>query len=171
MRALAVADPEMPVYPVPSALARRFSQICVTAIANAIDGSGLTPLQYAVLRQIDYEGGTYQNRLAGLLGIDHSNASLLVEQLVAAGLIDQHIDGADRRVRGLRLTENGGKLVRRLRPKTRAANDRVLSALQPSERELFLQLLGRVVEGNRELDRAGAGRRKRGARVTAAIAG
>jgi DNA-binding MarR family transcriptional regulator len=167
----AVSVQEIPVYPVPSALARRFAQICVTAIAEAIDGSGLTPLQYAVLRHIDYEGATYQGGLAGRLGIDQSNASILVEQLVSAGLIDRQVDGADRRARFLRLTKEGNKLVRRLRPKTMAANHRLLGVLQPAEREVFLDLLIRVVEGNRELDRPGAGRRKRTVRSVPATAG
>lgn len=160
----------IPVYPVPSALARRFAQICVAAIADAIDGSELTPLQYAVLRHVDYEGGTYQNRLAGLLGIDQSNASLLVEELVLAGLIERQVDGADRRARFLRLTKEGSKLVMRLRPKTQAANTHLLAPLKHEECELFLELLARVVEGNRELDRPGAGRRKRSPRAAAANA-
>src|SRR3954471_19796649 len=102
----AAPDHSIPVYPIPSALARRFAQICTAAIVNAIEGSGLTPLQWGVLRHIDYEKNcTYQSHLAGLLGIDHSNASLLVEQLVSAGLIEQQVDGADRRVRILELTK------------------------------------------------------------------
>src|ERR1051325_7611173 len=99
--AAAELSQEIPVHPVPSALARRFAQICVTAIAEAIEGSGLTPLQYAVLRHLDYEEGAYQNGLAGRLGIDQSNASLLVEQLVAAGLIDRAVYGGGRPARFL----------------------------------------------------------------------
>jgi MarR family transcriptional regulator, lower aerobic nicotinate degradation pathway regulator len=166
-----VLSEETPVHPVPSALARRFAQICVTAIAEAIEGSGLTPLQYAVLRHLDYEEGAYQNGLAGRLGIDQSNASLLVEQLVSAGLIDREVDGADRRSRFLRLTKQGSKLVRGLRPKTGAANERLLAVLDPPDRERFLNLLVRVVEGNRELDRPGTGRRKRTVGVTNAVPG
>ena len=155
------ADPEIPAHPVPTALARRFAQICVAAIAEAIEGSGLTPLEYALLRHLDYEAGTHQNGLAACLGIDQSNASLLVEQLVSAGFIERQVDGADRRFRHLRLTAQGSKLVRRLRPRSRAANDRLLAALDPAERDQFLDLLVRVVENNGVLDRPGAGRRKR----------
>src|SRR5207245_2585730 len=41
----------------------------------------------------------------------------------------------------------GRKLWRRIRPKTRAANERVLAPLAPRERELLLNLLIRVIEG------------------------
>jgi DNA-binding MarR family transcriptional regulator len=165
----AVADYKIPIYPVPSALARRFAQICVTAIANAIEGSGLTPLQYAVLRLVDYESGIYQNGLAARLGVDQSHTSLLVEELVGLGLLDQRVDGADRRARILHLTSKGDRLVRRLRPKTQAANEGLLAPLDPAERDRFLEFLARVVEGNQELDRPGAGRRKRGSVSPSAI--
>jgi hypothetical protein len=39
----------------------------------------------------------------------------------------------------------------------------VLAPLAPRERELFLDLLIRVIQGNRTHARPGAGRRKRGA--------
>jgi hypothetical protein len=67
---------DAPVHLVPTALARRFALICNTAIAEAIAGSNLTPLQYGLLRHLDVEGPIYQNGLAGRLGTDQSNASL-----------------------------------------------------------------------------------------------
>jgi DNA-binding MarR family transcriptional regulator len=158
---LALSGKEIPLHPIPTVLARRFGQICVAAIAEAIAGSGLTPLQYAVMRFLDYEGPIYQNGLGSRLGVDQSNASLLVEQLVSAGLIEQKVDGADRRARLLKLTAAGNRLVRKLRTKTQAANERLLLPLDVAERHLFLDLLVRIVEGNRDLDRPGAGRRKR----------
>jgi DNA-binding MarR family transcriptional regulator len=166
--ASAPSGKEIPVHPIPTVLARRFAQICVAVIAEAIEGSGLTPLQYAVMRFLDYEGPIYQNGVAGRLGVDQSNASLLVEQLVSAGLIEQKIDGADRRTRLLELTPAGNRLVDKLRPKTQAANERLLLPLDMAARPLFLDLLTRIVEGNRELDRPGAGRRKRRSPVVSA---
>jgi DNA-binding MarR family transcriptional regulator len=151
-----------PVHPIPTALARRFAQICQAAIAEALDGHDLTPPQYALLRHLDYEAGIYQSGLAARLGLDQSHASLLIEELVTMGLVGRRIDGADRRARLLDLTAPGRKLVRRLTPKSRAANERILTPLSPAEREVFVNLLVRVIEGNRVLDRPGAGRRKPG---------
>ncbi len=158
---------DAPIHPVPTALARRFAQICTAAIAAAIEGHSLTPLQYAVLRHLDVETAIYQNGLAARLGTDQSNASLLVEELVTAGLVERAIDGLDRRARLLRLTPQGDELVRRLSPGSRAANERILAPLHAAERPHFVELLTRVIEGNRELDRPGAGRRKRGSRQSA----
>src|SRR5439155_21634418 len=71
-------------------------------------------------------------------------------------------NGDDRRARELYLTAKGKALWQRLRPKTSAANERVLAPLAPAQRELFLDLLIRLIEGNRAYGRPGAGRRKRG---------
>jgi MarR family transcriptional regulator, lower aerobic nicotinate degradation pathway regulator len=89
-----------------------------------------------------------------------SNASILVEQLVTMGLVERHVDLADRRARLLRLTPDGVRLVRRLRAKSQAANERILAPLDAAERRIFMILLARVIEQNPELDRPGAGRRK-----------
>lgn len=153
---------DVPVHLIPTALARRFAQICNTAIAEAIAGYDLTPLEYGLLRHLDVEGPIYQNGVAGRLGTDQSNASILVEQLVKAGFVERQVDGADRRARLLRLTPHGSRSVRRLRAKSQAANERILAPLDAAERRVFMTLLARVIEQNPELDRPGAGRRKRG---------
>ncbi len=131
-------------------------------IAEALAGEDLVQLEYGSLICLDIEPGIDQRRLAEAMGIDPSNASLIVDRLHSMGLIERRINGADRRARQLYLTPKGKKLWRRIRPKTSAANERVLAPLAPAERELFLDLLIRVIEGNRTHARPGAGRRKRG---------
>jgi len=131
-------------------------------IADALTGEEVVQLEYGSLIALDIEPGIDQRRLAEAMGIDPSNTSLLVDRLHSKGLIERRIKGADRRARELYLTPKGKKLWRRLRPKTSAANERVLAPLAPAERELLLNLLIRVIEENRAHARPGAGRRKRG---------
>jgi DNA-binding MarR family transcriptional regulator len=154
-----------PVLKVPTPLARRFYQICVSMVADSIEETGLTPLQWGVLAylsKITGEPGIDQNNLAARLGVDRNNASLLVEGLVARGLVERNVNGADRRARQLKLATDGEKLFARLRPKNRAANERILAPLTPDERKLLLDLLVKVIEANWVHARPGAGRRKRG---------
>jgi DNA-binding MarR family transcriptional regulator len=143
-------------------LSRRFQQVCAGMIAEALAGEELVQLEFGSLIYIDIEPGLDQRRLAEAMGIDPSNASLIVDRLHAMGLVERRINGADRRARELYLTPKGKKLWRRITPKARAANERLLAPLTPAERELFLDLLIRVIEGNRAYALAGAGRRKRG---------
>jgi DNA-binding MarR family transcriptional regulator len=131
-------------------------------IAEALSGEEVVQLEYGSLVCLEIEPGIDQRRLAEAMGIDPSNTSLLVDRLHSKGLIERRIKGADRRARELYLTPKGKKLWRRLRPKTSAANERVLAPLAPAERELLLNLLIRVIEENRAHARPGAGRRKRG---------
>ena len=103
-----------------------------------------------------------QNGLAARLGVDRNTTSLLVDRLEEKGLLERRISPEDRRARLLRLTTRGERLYERLYPGTSAAQQRILDVLKPSERELLIDLLVRVIEGNRSLARPGAGRRKRG---------
>src|SRR5712691_413407 len=145
-----------------SALARRFQLICATMIAEALAGEEVVQLEYGTLLCLEIEPGIDQRRLAEAMGIDPSNASLIVDRLHSKGLIERRVNGDYRRARELYLTPKGKALWQRLRPKTSAANERVLAPLAPAQRELFLDLLIRLIEGNRACSRPGAGRRKRG---------
>jgi DNA-binding MarR family transcriptional regulator len=142
-------------------LARRFLQICTTAMAESLEGEELTPLQYGVLAYVWGEPDVDQVGLAARLGVDRTNASLLVDQLEAKGLIVRQISEADRRVRQLRLTPRGDALHKRLAPVVRRRQDQLLATLDAVERDVFMQMLLRVIDGNEELARPGTGRRKR----------
>jgi DNA-binding MarR family transcriptional regulator len=156
--------PVPPVRRVPLALARRFFQICTAMAASSVEEADLTPLEFAVMAYINKTVGEPdidQISLAARLGIDRNNTRLLVEKLESRALLERRTNGADRRARMLRLTPRGERLHRRLYPKAFADQQRILEVLSPSERETLLDLLLRVIEGNRALARPGAGRRKR----------
>jgi DNA-binding MarR family transcriptional regulator len=156
-----------PVRRVLMALARRLFQICTTATAEVLAPEDLTPLQYAVIAYVEGEPDIDQNGLAARLGVDRNNASLLVEQLEAKRLIERRVNGADRRARLLRVTPRGKRLYDRLMPAVFGAQQRLLTLLTPAEREQLLDVLVRVIEGNKVLARPGTGRRKRRPRQSA----
>jgi DNA-binding MarR family transcriptional regulator len=156
-----------PVRRAPAPLARRFHQMCMGVQAEALAAAGLTALEYSVmatLNRTDGEPGIDQNSLAARLGVERSHASLIVEELTAKALVERRVNGADRRARLLSLTPKAEKLYARLRPAIRAANARVLEPLSPRERELFLDMMVRMIGANGAHARPGAGRRKRTAR-------
>jgi DNA-binding MarR family transcriptional regulator len=157
-----------PIRRVPIALARRFVQICLAVAAETLEGENLTPLQFAVLANLNDEADVDQNSLAARLGVDRNSASVLAEQLEKRGLIDRRVNGADRRARLLRLTRIGNELHERLRPVMRAGQRRILAPLAPNERERFLDQLVQIIKANESYARPGAARRKRGATISAA---
>ncbi len=155
-----------PVRRIPAALARRFFQICNAAVAESVEEAGLTPLEFAVMAYVnssDGEPDIDQSGLAARLGVDRNTTSLLVRSLESKELLEQRVSDADRRARLVRLTPRGEKLVAKLHPKGLARQEQILDVLAPDERELFLDMLIRVIEANRDLARPGAGRRKRSA--------
>jgi DNA-binding MarR family transcriptional regulator len=152
---------KIPVRLAPMPLARRLLQICTTAMAESLQGEDLTPLQYGVLAYVWGEPDIDQIGVAARVGVDRTNASLLVDQLEARGLLVRRVSETDRRVRQLRLTARGDALYKRIAPAVRRRQDQLLSGLSPTERDAFMQMLIRVINANEELARPGTGRKKR----------
>jgi DNA-binding MarR family transcriptional regulator len=154
-----------PVRRVPLALARRFFQICTSAAAEVTSLAELTPQEFAVMAYVNRDVGEPdidQSDLAARLGIDHAHTSLLIDRLEKRGLLNRRVNGEDRRARLVRLTPRGEKLHARLYPRAFAGQMQILEVIEPDERQLLLDLLVRVIEGNRHLAKPGTGRRKRG---------
>jgi DNA-binding MarR family transcriptional regulator len=151
----------IPIRRAAAPLVRRLQQICVFFVAEALSGSGLVQLEYALLVFLDDVPGIDQRRLSEALGIDRNNVSLIVDRLEARGLVRRAI-GRDRRARHLSLTPHGKSLRDSWGFNTRVTNDRILAPLKARERKLFLDMLIRLVEAHHLHARPGAGRRKRG---------
>jgi DNA-binding MarR family transcriptional regulator len=159
-RDLVVLKSGVPIKRIATPLARRFAQICTAALADMTAEAGLTPLQYAALSYLCDEPDIDQNGLASRLGVDRTSVGQFIDQMEAKGLVERRINGADRRARMLRLSTRGTKLRERLRPKAHLVQSRLLGTLTPTEREILLELLVRVIEANETFARPGAGRRK-----------
>lgn len=151
---------------IPTAIARRFHQICAARTAEVVGEFGLTPLQYGAMVHLGrITGGSIeQNVLADRVNVDRNTASLLVEHLVKMGIVARQVNGADRRVRLLSLTAQGKKLYARLRPALSAVNDNILSPITRRERKLLLDLLIRVIEENPLRPKGNQRQRKRSSR-------
>jgi DNA-binding MarR family transcriptional regulator len=159
-----------PVRRAPTPLARRFCQMCMGMQAEWLAAAGLTALEYgalATLNRDDGEPGIDQKSLALRLGVDRSHVTLLVEGLAAKELVEQRVNSADRRARQLFLTRKAERLYARVRSGTRAVNARVLEPLSRQERDLFIDMLIRMIAANGSYAKPGLGRRKRAANRSA----
>src|SRR4051812_29475420 len=157
-----------PWHGAPTAIARRFHQICAARTSEVVSEYGLTPLQYGAMVHLSGQAGqpgVEQNAFADRLSVDRNTASLVVEQLVKKGLAERQVNGADRRVRLLKLTPRGEKLYARVRPAFLAINESILAPITPRGRKLLIDLLIRVIEGNLTDGKRGIRRRNRSARA------
>jgi DNA-binding MarR family transcriptional regulator len=153
-----------PIHRAPLALARRFVQICTSAVAEALADQDLTPLEYALLQNLNDDADVDQIGIAGRLGIDRNSAGNLIRQLEQRGLVRRQTNGDDRRARLVHLTPKGLQLRERARPLVVAHHQRILSILPAADRERFLDQLVLVIKANEAYARPGAGRRRRGDR-------
>jgi MarR family transcriptional regulator, lower aerobic nicotinate degradation pathway regulator len=145
---------------VPAYLIRRLQMISTAVVAEEFEGEDMPVSQWAVLTIIDTNPEIDQSRLAGVVSIDKTNTGRMVDQLEAKGLVERRPNDSDRRVWMLRCTPLGHKVRKRLRPRALATQERLLSCLEPAEREFFIDLMSRVVTANEKYARPGAGRRK-----------
>ena len=145
---------------VPAYLIRRLHMICTAMVAEALEDEVMPVSQWAVLSMIDNHPEIDQSRLAEIVSIDKTNTGRLVDQLEAKGLVERHPNDSDRRVWMLRCTPLGHKTRKRLLPRALATQEMLLSCLEPTQRELFIDLMSHVVMANEKYIRPGAGRRK-----------
>jgi MarR family transcriptional regulator for hemolysin len=95
-----------------------------------------------------------QLALANHLGIDRTVMTYLIDDLVAAGLVERQANPADRRQRQIVATPRGRKAIVTLCAQVAAAEDAILGALEDDEREVFRRLLTKAAVGGK-LDRSG----------------
>jgi DNA-binding MarR family transcriptional regulator len=99
------------------------------------------------------EGTPNQLALARKLGVDRTVMTYLLDELVAAGLVERRPDPADRRARQIHLTQKGWGKLCELAQRLAEVEEHLLAPLAPSERDQLRELLARLattvpIEGN-----------------------
>jgi DNA-binding MarR family transcriptional regulator len=143
----------MDLYEQPGHLLRRANQIAV-GMFNELVGPDVTPIQYAILRMVHEIPGIDQVSLARRVALDTSTTALTAARLEAKGLLVRRVADNDRRQLKLRLTGEGEVLLASLVSGVHRMHDDLLSALEPTERRLFIRLLRKFVHLNNEQSRA-----------------
>lgn len=85
--------------------------------------------------------------LSARLGLETSTVSRYVNALVSEGLVERIHDPADGRVRVVRATAHGIKVLGKLWVRYRELLDDALAGFEPDERDALVTLLGRFSNG------------------------
>jgi DNA-binding MarR family transcriptional regulator len=109
----------------------------VTAAHDAVADLPGGPRGYQVLAAAAHGTVGSQLALAQHLGVDRTVMTYLLDDLEAAGLIERRPDPADRRARRIVATKQGAKLLAALDDRLQTAEARLLTPLDPKERESF----------------------------------
>ena len=132
----------------PSALhlLHRAGQCADELFAIQIGQSDLTPRQYVVMKAVASSDEPSQTTLVEKTGIDRSTLADIVRRLVSKGLLQRKRTRRDARMYAVRLTDKGTAALKAADPAARVTDERLLSALAPSQRDGFIDALRRVIE-------------------------
>jgi MarR family transcriptional regulator, lower aerobic nicotinate degradation pathway regulator len=142
------------LYDMPGHLIRRAHQISTALFAEECAGLDLTPVQYAALVAIKVNPEVDATRLSALIAFDRSTIGGVLERLEAKGWVLRTASPADKRVKLLRLTLDGERLLRRVAPAVRRVQERLLEPLAPADRAVMLRLLGQFAAVHNEANSA-----------------
>ncbi|HEX4894654.1 MAG TPA: MarR family transcriptional regulator [Hyphomicrobiaceae bacterium] len=146
----------------PMPMARRFMQIVAAIWAEACAGDSLNHLEFGTLGALQREPHLDQISLAERIGVDRTNIGLIIDQLEKKGFVQRSVNPDDRRSRIIQVMPEGVAAFTRQAPKTAMARERIFAPLTVAEREIFYDLLERIIAANEHYSIPGAGRRKRG---------
>lgn len=132
----------------PGTLIRRLHQAVVFQLSQAVGGSDLTPVQYAVLAAACGSPDSDQARLSELVRYDRATVGGVIDRLEDKGLVRRSLSRQDKRVRLVNVTAQGKRLLRKLAPDILEVQDTVLDCLEAREREIFIKALARLVDAN-----------------------
>lgn len=137
----------------PGYLVRRLHQIHVAMFINHVADGEVTPIQYGLLSILVNRPNIDQFTIGEELGLDRANVADILKRLEVRQLVTRVVDPANRRRKLCLATARGAEFVKRYHQDMQESQKRLLAPLSPSERDLFMDLLSRLVEGNNESGR------------------
>lgn len=126
-------------------LLHRAGQCADEMFAVSVGEVGLTPRQFAVMTAIANSEEPSQTTLVERTGIDRSTMADIVRRLTSRGLVQRRRTRRDARRYAVRLTDKGEVALRLAEPAARTTDEKILSALAPTQRDAFLRSLSRIV--------------------------
>jgi DNA-binding MarR family transcriptional regulator len=109
-------------------------------------GLGVTPAGFSVLALIAANPNIRPGEIAEELRVKPSNVAVLVNGLVAAGLVQRTADEAELRANCLRLTPAGANAWTEMYKTHLATDERFAAGLGPAEREALVRLLRKLLD-------------------------
>lgn len=115
-----------------------------------VAAGGVTPTQYGLLSILVRRPNIDQLTIGEELGLDRANVADILKRLESKELVTRVVDPANRRRKLCLATARGAALVRRHHQDMQNSQNLLLNPLSPAEREVFMGLLARLVEGNND---------------------
>jgi DNA-binding MarR family transcriptional regulator len=127
-------------------LLARASRAAQTMADDGLTDIGLTSAQAGALFLIPAEGGASVNAISEGLGLAQSAASVLIQRLEAASLVERQTDPQDRRAVLLTLTTRGRSLRARAAERAQRMNTAATSGFTADEQAIVARWLNHIIE-------------------------
>jgi len=129
-----------------------FMERSMTDFKRFMDESDLSPSQVNILMRLHFRGMCDVSAIGEQMGVTNAAASQAVERLVQKGLLDRTEDPVDRRVKQLRLSPRGEKLVEESFEARRRWMDGLTGVLSPEQQEEIAAALTALTDAARLLN-------------------
>jgi DNA-binding MarR family transcriptional regulator len=139
------------IYEMPGHLIRRAQQVSTALFTDECGAYDLTSVQYAALCAIKANPDVDATRLSALIAFDRSTIGDVVERLESKGWISRRSSPQDRRIKLLRLSSAGAKLLVQVGPAVGRVQERLLAPLAPRDRAMIVRLLMQLAECHNEV--------------------
>ena len=133
------------LYTRPGHLIRRAQQRAVALFMQECAPLDLTPMQYATLVAVRENPGVDATRVASLIAFDRATTGNVLDRLEAKALLTRRASAQDKRLKLLKLTPAGAKLLARADTHVAQAQQAILAPLKPSEQKTLMQLLRKLI--------------------------
>ncbi|MXY15555.1 MAG: winged helix-turn-helix transcriptional regulator [Acidobacteria bacterium] len=121
-------------------------------VRDEVEPHGINPLEFAVLRALQYSETSTATQLARLLTADPTRISRAVNNLVSGRLLRRRRERSDRRVVTLEMTDEGVDLVRDLSQRVERRYEELLEGVTPDDMRTFMAI-GETIMQNRRTAR------------------
>lgn len=132
----------------PGHFIRRAQQISSAYFAEELSDSELTSVQMVALAVIADNPGIDATRLSEIIDFDRATIGGVVDRLERKGLIQRVVNKQDKRSKAMHATAAGKALLEVNMWRVERVQERLLAALTPAERDLFLRLIRTIVAGS-----------------------
>jgi DNA-binding MarR family transcriptional regulator len=132
----------------PGHLIRRAQQLAVSIFMEETAGFDVTPVQFAILNALIDDPGEDQITLSGRVAFDPATSGSVIGRLEAKGLVKREADPRDKRRKLLWTTPEGEEVALQMKRAVSRAQQRIVSPLDPEERDKLAVLLAKIVAGH-----------------------
>lgn len=128
----------------PGFLLRKAHQVAVAIFTDEIGKLALTPPQHNLLAAVRAHPGCHQTGLARMVGYDRATVGAMLAGLEARALIQRDGSLQDKRLKTLKLTRRGVRLLQSADAAIERISERIVAPLARDERPVFLGLLAKI---------------------------